>query len=139
MHGPRSDRIWYGTKSGYVNVHCSSDQIKCLRLFKICIQTIGIKLSIFYLFFVQIFSNTKSSKLILFLHNKGVCLIIAKDVLTNKIGKLYICLMHFLSRNWHPLDGPKVNVHNSSSSCCPFCKINSKIKWTTLPSFNRIK
>ena len=30
MQGPRSDRIWFGTKSGYVNAPCSSDQTKCL-------------------------------------------------------------------------------------------------------------
>ena len=30
VQGPRSDRIWSGTKSGYVNAPCSSDQTKCL-------------------------------------------------------------------------------------------------------------
>ena len=30
VQGPRSDRIWSGTKSGYVNAPCSSDQTKSL-------------------------------------------------------------------------------------------------------------
>ena len=30
MQGPQSHRIWPGTKSGYVNAPCSSDQTKCL-------------------------------------------------------------------------------------------------------------
>ena len=30
MQGPRSDKIWSGTKSGYVNAPCSSDQTKSL-------------------------------------------------------------------------------------------------------------
>ena len=30
MQGPRSYRIWYSTKSGYVNAHCSADKTKCL-------------------------------------------------------------------------------------------------------------
>ena len=29
---PWFNKIWYGTKSGYVNVHRPSDQIKCLTL-----------------------------------------------------------------------------------------------------------
>ena len=28
MQGPRSDRIWSGTESGYVNARCLSDQTK---------------------------------------------------------------------------------------------------------------
>ena len=28
VQGPRSDKIWSGTKSGYVNAPCSSDQTK---------------------------------------------------------------------------------------------------------------
>ena len=30
VQGPRSDRIWSGTKCGYVNAPSSSDQAKCL-------------------------------------------------------------------------------------------------------------
>ena len=30
VQGQRSDRIWSGTKSGYVNTPCSSDQTECL-------------------------------------------------------------------------------------------------------------
>ena len=32
VQGPRSDRIWSGTKSGYVNAPCSSDQTKSSTL-----------------------------------------------------------------------------------------------------------
>ena len=31
VQGPRSDKIWSGTKSGYVNAPCSSDQTKSLE------------------------------------------------------------------------------------------------------------
>ena len=66
------------------------------------------------------------------------CFCFAPYVLTSKIRKLYICLMHILSKSWHPSDGPEVHVHKSSFSCCFLCKTNSMFKWTTLSSFNRI-
>ena len=70
-------------------------------------------------------------------------LTLASYVLTNKICKLYFCLMHILYKSWHPLGGPEFNVNNSIFSCCFLCKTNSTAKkkymcvsgFPTLPTF----